>query len=713
MRPILNRREFLKVGTASLATQALTGTFFGVASDASVKTVYVVAKCHLDMGFTDFERGVIRTYFEDYIPLAIDTATKLQQANGDERYVWTLAAWMVYEYLEHASPKNRRKMEQALMGGQIAWHAMPFTWESELLDRSLMASAFGLSKALDRRFGERTIAGKLTDVPGHTRGIIGPAVEAGIEFLDIGANVEPPDVPAFPHVFNWRNPEGTQVTVLYHKVNYGGTCVIPGTDVAVAINVRGDNTGPHPINEIKAYYADLRKQFPNAKIIATNLNRVASAVLPIRDHLPVVTEEIGDTWVYGVGSDPRKVAHYRELSRMRIEWISKGAFRLGDPTDLTFSSKLILATEHNWGLDTGAVSGTGVLTGFPHVYTPDELAAARAVNPVFQKFDSCWEEKRADIDRAVAALPVQLRNEAQQRLRSLAPVAPKIQAGATNFAGEIKTEHFVLSLDSKTGAILRLLDRKTGREWASPKHPLALFSYQTFSSSDCQRYVHQYGSRYPEIPWVNNVWGKPGLENYPVASRIWEPDTTIAQFEETADAHRIVCEIQISIVDPRLTSFVSWPKKTTLEILMPKRKPELQLTLHCFDKRENRLPEAMWFSFCPDAPLLKGWHLEKVNCFIAPQDVISRGGRHVHAVTKDVLYRDDNGVILFETLDAPLVAPGQRLLTDFNNSEPDMREGIHFNLHNNLWNTAFPQWYGGDMRFRFVVSLPNPGDRKT
>ncbi|MDQ2712766.1 MAG: DUF5054 domain-containing protein, partial [Acidobacteriota bacterium] len=353
----MKRREFLKAATATLAVQLGSGKAFPQASQQGrpqkeIRTVYVVAMCHLDLGFTDFERAVIQTYFENYIPAAINTARKLEQTNAAERYVWTLSSWMVYEYLEQASPENRRNMEQALTGGQIAWHAMPFTWYSEMLDRSLMGSAFGLSKALDRRFGMKTIAGKLTDVPGHTRGLIGPAVEAGIQFLDIGANVRPPDVPPDPHLFNWRDPEGAQITVLYH-LNYGRTAVIPGTDVAVAINVRGDNSGPHPISEIEAYYADLRRQFPMARIVATNLNTIAKAVQPASGHFPLLTQEIGDTWIYGIGSDPGKVARYRELSRLRLEWLSRGAFKPGDPVDIAFSSKLILATEHNWGLDTG------------------------------------------------------------------------------------------------------------------------------------------------------------------------------------------------------------------------------------------------------------------------------------------------------------------------------------------------------------------------
>jgi hypothetical protein len=173
--------------------------------------------------------------------------------------------------------------------------------------------------------------------------------------------------------------------------------------------------------------------------------------------------------------------------------------------------------------------------------------------------------------------------------------------------------------------------------------------------------------------------------------------------EETPDGHRIMAEMRIPDAEPKLAKLVSWPRRLILEILLPKDKPEVHLTLQCFEKRANRLPEAMWFSFSPIAPSQGGWMLEKTNRYVSPDDVMSNGGRHLHAVTRRVRYRDNRGAFVLETLDAPLVAPGQRLLTDFNNEQPDMREGVHVNLYNNLWNTAFPQWYGEDMRFRFSM----------
>ena len=51
----------------------------------------------------------------------------------------------------------------------------------------------------------------------------------------------------------------------------------------------------------------------------------------------------------------------------------------------------------------------------------------------------------------------------------------------------------------------------------------------------------------------------------------------------------------------------------------------------------------------------------------------------------------------------PLVAPGEPSLLDFNDRQPPLERGMHFNLYNNVWGTNFPMWSDEDARFRFVL----------
>ena len=177
----------------------------------------------------------------------------------------------------------------------------------------MISGALGLSKSLDHRFGRTTTGAKMTDVPGHTRGLVTPLAEHGVMFLDIGVNDA--STPAeLPPIFLWKAPGGASLVVMYHH-GYGAATVVPNSDVAIAIVVADDNAGPHSLEEIRKTYSTLSAQFPNAEIIATNLTEIANAVEPHRGSLPVFTGEIGDTWIHGVASDPLKLARYREIGR--------------------------------------------------------------------------------------------------------------------------------------------------------------------------------------------------------------------------------------------------------------------------------------------------------------------------------------------------------------------------------------------------------------
>ena len=49
----------------------------------------------LDVGFVDTQANVLRKYFDQYFPKAIQIAAALRQS-GAGRYVWTTGSWLVY-----------------------------------------------------------------------------------------------------------------------------------------------------------------------------------------------------------------------------------------------------------------------------------------------------------------------------------------------------------------------------------------------------------------------------------------------------------------------------------------------------------------------------------------------------------------------------------------------------------------------------------------
>ena len=146
----------------------------------------------------------------------------------------------------------------------------------------------------------------MTDVPGHTRSIIAPLARNGVKFLHIGVNPACP-IPAVPSFCRWRDPDGNEIMLVYQQ-DYGTEDILPDGKTVISVNFTGDNHGPHSYEAVKKIYAGLRERYPNAEIIAASFNEIAEALEKHKDTLPVVTSEIGDTWIYGYGSSPIRMA---------------------------------------------------------------------------------------------------------------------------------------------------------------------------------------------------------------------------------------------------------------------------------------------------------------------------------------------------------------------------------------------------------------------
>ena len=231
-----------------------------------MSTVHLVFKTHLDIGFTNYAADVVQTYFRKFIPQAVALAERTR--DREQRFRWMTGAWLIYAYLEQASPEERRRMEAAIAAGDICWHALPFTTHSELIDESLWRFGLSYGQRLDSRFGKQTIAAKMTDVPGHTRALVPLLAEAGIRLLHIGVNPAS-SVPDVPPIFLWRDEaSSTDVIVIYHHT-YGGLTRVEGVDDALALVLTGDNEGPPSEAAIDQTYRTLAEQMPNARVAAS------------------------------------------------------------------------------------------------------------------------------------------------------------------------------------------------------------------------------------------------------------------------------------------------------------------------------------------------------------------------------------------------------------------------------------------------------------
>ncbi len=654
-----------------------------------VRRVLVMFKCHFDAGFIDTQQHVVQKYFQQYFPAAIRVARESRQ-QGTPRYVWTTGSWLLYRYLEQASAPVRKDAEQAIADGDLAWHALPFNWQTELMDESQITGSLAISRSLDSRFGKKTTGAKMTDVPGHTRGLVTPLAAGGVTFLDIGVNggSRPATLPA---LFQWKDSRGASLTVMYHH-DYGAIAVVPNSDLALDIEVRGDNSGPHTPAEIASIYAGLKERFPNAEITACGMGDIANAVEPHRDDLPIITQEIGDTWIYGVPSDPTKVARYREVSRLRQTWIDRGEFHSGDKTDLALLSDLLLEAEHTWGTD------TKTWLDFDN-YKPDQLTRMLPTKN-YKVVTYSWQEKRQDLFSALATLPSALQKESRSALASLEPHEPSPSSGHRLHTGaEVESKHFRLQIDPKTGALHRLLSKSSGHEWASQDKPLALLAYQALSTDDYDRFFNNY--IIAKADWVAKDFGKPNIDRFGVVSKTWYPTVDRIYTNKDGQGQSIIIASSIKDSEALKSGMASFPQRFYLELVLPDAGPTISITLSWFEKPATRLPESLWLTFNPLTSVGPQWTFEKCSEAISPDDVVVAGARHMHSLSTGFSCRSGKSTLFVDTIDAPVVALGERSPLNFSQAQPDLSQGVHCNLFNNAWGTNYIQWFGEDCRLRF------------
>src|SRR5262249_7684728 len=146
------------------------------------------------------------------------------------------------------------------------------------------------------------------------------------------------------------DPSGAEVIVMYHK-DYGGTMTVPGLDEAIAFAHTNDNHGPQTPDQAEAAIKTVQDEFPSATVEASTLDAFAASLSRVKGSLPVITGELGDTWIHGVGSDPLKVSRFRELLRLRNEWLEADPSLAHNKKFSAFSRFLLMVPEHTWGMD--------------------------------------------------------------------------------------------------------------------------------------------------------------------------------------------------------------------------------------------------------------------------------------------------------------------------------------------------------------------------
>lgn len=725
--------------------------------DSSVREVIVIIKTHFDIGYTHRVREIIDHYRTGMIDQAMDIMDQLKNLPPEQQFAWTGPGWVMSKVLEDwegQTTARRQRLDDYVKSGKFQFHALPFTLESDVCEPEEMARGFIFASELCRRFGmPLPRSGKMTDVPSHGGALATVLARGGVKFMHIGCNW-PSGYVRTPGLFWWEGPDGSRVLTFYSS-NYGtargmgwpedwgadtlysGLRFLPPADwpypVWPAIIVTLDNTGPPTAKEVQAAFEEATEKLPGVRVRMGTMDDFVEAILAAEPEIPVVKDEMPDTWVHGVMCDPGGIKLSREVrpqiataevlhTQLNLWGVAQGP--IGDQIALAYE-KTLLYGEHTWG---GAAAVKQYGESFqkldPQQYAPLEASwedktdyirdASRIVRDIAARnLEALAGAVQYDAPGLVVYNPLPWKRsgwvEVQgarvwvddvpacgYQTRPLSPASERIALRETSQPVTLANAFFRLTIDPAQGAISSLVDQRTGREWADAESSRGLGRYlnERFTFEQTLNYALAYqGGRAINVFGVAGPWAHPGMHKPGMISEQDVPYRAATASHGVAhfDGNSVTLECPAN-PDQHLPA-------TTLRVTLPKEQPYVELELSIQEKAKDNWPEADWLCLPFQVASPRFSVHRQLGVMNPARDIAPGANRDLFTVGLGVTISDRDGSgIAICPLDHPLVSldrPGcwrfSKDAADFTPEKPI----VYVNLYNNQWNTNFRYWYPG------------------
>eukprot|EP01043_Picozoa_sp_COSAG02_P017275 COSAG02_NODE_780_length_17266_cov_3.939244_3_plen_698_part_00 len=576
----------------------------------AIKTVHVVQSCHLDVGFADTCAGITNRYFDKFYLDVIETATNLTKhdPNGPKltflTHPYLISLYFDcpegYPGLHCPDAASKAKVHDALKAGTIYLQGFPHSGEPETFDAGTLAAALEFSRNVSLTYAPGQPPSKTysqRDVPGITRAAVPVFAKHGVEIVSIGsngANEAPTELPGKnpaggAPVFRWQ-VDGAEVFVLWHTSGYGGDkvndCHI-ADDEALCPDWVGDNGGARSEASVIANFAAIQKEYPQATVQTSTFDAFLPALKRANasGSLPVLMDEVGDTWIHGMQSDPFKTRAFRTMQRARSSCVARGGCT--EPEISNFTRLMMKNGEHTWGKDVKTWLGKDQ-DSYNKAWNNHDLANARRTKKNFQDMEASWHEQRLwGIGSAIEALgdhPLAAEINAQLQ----PPTAPSTADLTVTSKRNFTVDGIQVGFD-QTGAVI-----VGGAK-------LAAFTYRSYSAMDFANFDWQYragpGHKAPSNDQCSDKdFCKTGLWDASVGggkaeSKVWTPTLTAVYHQDS----RFVLKLSL---DPSATNDYGAPANITVEINVTAG-GNMQIALVVLSKTPTRLPEAAFVTFAP------------------------------------------------------------------------------------------------------------------
>ena len=733
-------------GTATLAA-AQPARLFSPCPD--LEEIILVYKSHFDIGYTHLASEAVHDYRTKMMDGALAVVDQNKNLPPDQQFVWTVPGWPMKKILEDwpgQTPERSQRVKDAFKTGRFAVHALPFTMQTEMMEPEGMVRSLGFASRIARDAGKPLPTGaKMTDVPSHSKLMPTLLRNAGISFLHLGCNPGS-QTPRVPLLFWWEGPDGSRLLTMY-TADYGGGLFPPADwkyKTWIAMNMAGDNQGPPTPDTVKSHINQIRARFPDVNIRVGTIGDFGDRILQEDlGTLPVVTEDMPDTWIHGPMCDPAGVqlARHAVPDLFAAESLRSllGTWNVAAPDSSQAIAdgyeNSVLYYEHTWG---GAMYWIGKYSspknhiGQCSNWFYGDRWRADLKTRKFDRHIASWEEHTDYARNAGKSVAAPLIDGMKTLARAVNVAGPRtvvfnplpwkrdavingtlvkdIPAGgyATRSANlksalsNLKSTNilenatFKITVDPARGTIKSLVDKRSGRELVdtAAAHGFGQYLHEKFSADE----VADYGRSYVR---GGHDWGfvEIGKPNLPPASEA--PYRALTPAGCTVTAAILGDTTTIEMRSTPKPDGVNYPVTTRLSLHGDAPYLDLELTI---EKPADPWPEAGWIClpFKLDAPRFRVGR----NGFIMDpaKEIISGSNRHMYAVGTGVAVvgADGAGVGVCGP-ETPLVSLGMPGCWKFSNDYIPTQPALYFNLFNNQWSTNYRFWNEGKWTYRFRI----------
>jgi hypothetical protein len=183
-------------------------------------TVYVVPHSHTDIGYTHLQPEVEQRQVEN-LAKGMAFAEKTAAYPEGARFVWNVEVlWAADLFLQRMEAPRRAAFDKAVKAGQVGLNGLYLNVLSGLARPEELVQAARFATQLSERLGVKIDTAMISDIPGHTWGLVPALAQAGIRYLSTSPNffdrIGTTQVASADQPFWWVGPSGREKVLTWN-----------------------------------------------------------------------------------------------------------------------------------------------------------------------------------------------------------------------------------------------------------------------------------------------------------------------------------------------------------------------------------------------------------------------------------------------------------------------------------------------------------------